>query len=273
VTATGKHPTHISTTNLCEDCHNNSLWAPADTVDHTQVLGACGSCHDGVTAIGKHPTHIASSNVCDDCHTTVAWLPATFDHVGVIGNCQSCHDGVTATGKHPTHINTTNVCEDCHSTLVWAPVTMVDHAQVLGACSSCHDGATAMGKNPGHFITPRECATCHDTFAWIPHNFMHMSLPFEPLDHAANLLCTTCHQANTEVVVWSFPTYKPDCAGCHASDFTPGPHKKHENPDVSYTVSELRDCSGSCHVYTDSSMTTIKDNRPGPEHRISSGSF
>ena len=40
-----------------------------------------------------------------------------------------------------------------------------------------------------------------------------------------------------------------------------------------YTVSELRDCTGSCHVYTDSSMTTIKENRPGPEHRISAGDF
>ena len=43
--------------------------------------------------------------------------------------------------------------------------------------------------------------------------------------------------------------------------------------DVRYTVGELRDCTGACHVYTDSTMTTIKENRPGPEHRISAGEF
>jgi predicted CXXCH cytochrome family protein len=242
-------------------------------LDHTQVLGNCGTCHDGVIATGKHPTHISSGDTCDDCHTSAAWLPATFDHTGITGNCQNCHDGTQATGKHLTHINTTNLCEDCHSTLVWAPVTMVDHTQILGSCSSCHDGVTATGKSPIHFGTSRECDDCHDTFAWAPHIFTHMALPYEPLDHASNPPCSSCHQANAEAVFWSFPAYQPNCAGCHASDFKPDPHKKHENPDVRYSVGELSDCSGSCHVYMDSTMNTIKDNRPGPQHRISDGSF
>jgi len=102
---------------------------------------------------------------------------------------------------------------------------------------------------------------------------MHTGLPFEPLDHRGNLQCTECHQANSEVVNWANAAFQPDCAGCHSNDYKSGPHKKHENPDRSYTVSELRDCSGACHVYTDSSMTTIKKSRPGPEHRISGGGF
>jgi hypothetical protein len=273
VTASAKPFDHVITIGECSECHNTFSWLPA-MFDHAGVTGNCASCHDGVAATGKHLTHINTTTVCEDCHNSSLWAPAdTVDHTQVLGACGSCHDGVTATGKHPTHINTTAVCEDCHNTLIWAPVTMVDHAQVLGTCSSCHDGATAMGKNPGHFITLRQCDSCHDTFAWFPHNFMHMSLPYEPLDHASNPLCTTCHQANSEVVIWSFPTYQPDCAGCHASDFKPDPHKKYENPDVRYTVSELRDCTGSCHVYTDGTMTRIKESRPGPEHRISDGSF
>jgi predicted CXXCH cytochrome family protein len=237
------------------------------------VIGSCVSCHDNVTATGKHPTHITSTDTCDDCHTTVAWLPATFDHSNITGNCISCHDGTTATGKSPTHIQTTDICEDCHSSIAWAPVIVVDHDQVLGSCASCHNGVTATGKNPGHFVTAQECNACHNTNVWMPSDFQHSTLPYEPLDHSGNLLCTTCHQANTETVVWQFPAYQPDCAGCHAGDFKPGPHKKHENPDVEYSVSELRDCSGACHVYTDGTLTTIKDNRPGPEHRISDGDF
>jgi hypothetical protein len=38
-------------------------------------------------------------------------------------------------------------------------------------------------------------------------------------------------------------------------------------------VSELRDCNGACHMYTDSTLTEIKKNRPGPEHRVSDSDF
>ena len=38
--------------------------------------------------------------------------------------------------------------------------------------------------------------------------------------------------------------------------------------NVKYTVSELRNCSGACHTYTDSTLTKILKSRAGPEHRI-----
>ena len=102
---------------------------------------------------------------------------------------------------------------------------------------------------------------------------MHTGLTYEPLDHSANLACNACHGNNSEPVTWRNAAFAPDCAGCHAGNFRSDPHKKHENPDARYTVSELRNCSGACHIYTDSSLTTIKERRPGPEHRISDGSF
>jgi len=273
VNATAKPVEHIATNGDCSNCHTTSGFQAIAFVDHVSIAGSCAGCHDGVTATGKTPTHILSSDTCDDCHTTAAWTPALFDHSGVTGNCGSCHDGVSATGKGPAHIATTNVCEDCHNTLVWMPADTVDHTQVLGTCSSCHDGATAPGKNSGHFTTSRDCGDCHESTVWIPHTFIHSTLPYEPLDHRANLQCMACHETNSQVVTWTQPAYQPDCAGCHAVSFKSGSHRKHENPDVNYTASELRDCSGACHMYTDSSLTTIKESRPGPEHRISDGNF
>jgi hypothetical protein len=200
-------------------------------------------------------------------------LPANFDHINIVDNCISCHNGTDAIGKGPAHVQTTNVCEDCHSTAAWAPVTTMDHNQVLGSCSSCHNGTTATGQNPGHFNTAQDCGVCHSPIAWLPADYRHTGLAYEPQDHRDNFACTECHQNNSDVVNWQYPAFQPDCAGCHAGDYKSGPHKKTENPDTKYTASELRDCSGACHIYTDSSLTTIKESRPGPEHRISGGDF
>ncbi len=267
-TATGKSPRHILTTDVCEDCHSVSFWSPALTVDHGQILGSCADCHDGVTATGKHPQHITSSSACDDCHTTSAWTPAVFDHGSVApGTCNGCHDGFTATGKPPGHIATNASCDACHSTIAWLPARF-DHDNVTpGTCNGCHDGITATGMNPGHFVTNASCDTCHSTDFWSPDIFAHTS-PGYPGDHAGNLQCRDCHRANSEAVTWTAPAYQPDCAGCHAGDFRSGPHKKHENPDVRYTVGELRDCTGACHVYTDSTLSNISKFRPGPEHSV-----
>lgn len=270
--ATGKNATHINTTNICEDCHVTTTWSPVIRVDHLQVLGMCSSCHNGAVALGKPLDHIASDDNCDDCHTTNAWTPAVFDHAAVMpGTCSGCHNGTTATGKHGQHIQTTAECDDCHTVTAWVPANF-DHDAITGSCGSCHNGTTATGKDQGHFVTTRECDYCHAVDFWLPLQFMHTS-PGYPGDHRGQLACTDCHGGNAEIVTWSFAAYQPDCAGCHAGDYKTGPHKKYENPDTSYTVSELRDCTGACHVYTDSSLTTIKDSRPGPEHRVNANEF
>ena len=68
------------------------------------------------------------------------------------------------------------------------------------------------------------------------------------------------------------PALAPDCAGCHRNDYKSGPHKKHENPDTDYLVQELSDCSSSCHIYEDSTLSVIKKRR-NREHRASDGDF
>jgi hypothetical protein len=129
-----------------------------------------------------------------------------------------------------------------------------------------------MGKDAGHFVTERECNYCHDNNFWTPLLFSHFSAAY-PGDHSSPLLCTACHGGNSETVTWPSPQYQPDCASCHADEFEPDHHKIYENPDTFYNLDQLRDCNGACHMYTDSSLTTIEKNRPGPEHRVTDGDF
>ncbi len=262
--ATGKPGDHIPSSNLCEDCHNTSNWNAR--FDHAGITSGCASCHDGSVATGKPGDHIPSSNLCEDCHNTSNWN-ARFDHAGITSGCASCHDGSVATGKPGDHIPSSNRCEDCHTTVTWDSRGF-DHAGITGNCASCHDGSRATGKDGGHFVTTLDCSACHTPTRWSLIIFRHTS-PDYPGDHAGNLGCEDCHRGNSQTVPWSFGAYKPDCAGCHANDFKTDKHKKTRNPNTFYTVGELRDCTGACHVYTDSSMTTIDDRKPGPEHRVS----
>ena len=97
--------------------------------------------------------------------------------------------------------------------------------------------------------------------------FSHSS-PNYPVGHSAGIGCLTCHTNNSQNLAWPFSAYKPDCAGCHASTYKQDSHKKVDSPKVLYTVSELRDCTGACHMYTDSTFTTVKERRSG-KHRTS----
>ena len=135
IQATGKHPSHINASDICEACHlNTTSWNPvaSSNVDHTQVIGTCASCHDGIVASGKGPSHINTTDVCEACHQSAPtpWapvIPSAVDHAHVIGSCASCHDGTSATGKGPSHITTTDFCEACHES---APGVVLPFAQI-----------------------------------------------------------------------------------------------------------------------------------------------
>jgi hypothetical protein len=82
----------------------------------------------------------------------------------------------------------------------------------------------------------------------------------------------SCHTTNSEVIALKFPAYKPDCASCHASRFNPAAHVKVATPRILYTITELRDCAGSCHEYTNPQLTAIK--RPVvAKHHATDGAF
>jgi hypothetical protein len=263
--AEGKPANHVPSTDDCETCHRTLAWVPAG-FDHSGITGGCFNCHNGTTATGKPPNHVPSSNACEDCHQTRSWdVAGGFDHSGITGNCFSCHNGTTATGKPSNHVPSANTCEDCHNTMSWATAGGFDHSGITGNCASCHNGSSATGKPPNHFVTSLDCVDCHSPAGWLPARYQHMSASY-PGDHAGNLDCQACHTSNAQAVPWRFAAYAPDCAGCHANDFR-NEHIKVEQPRILYTVSELRDCAGACHTYSDASFTTIVRTRTG-EHRV-----
>jgi hypothetical protein len=269
--ATGKIPTHIAATNACQSCHTTITWLPVRIVDHTQVIGTCISCHNGQIAAGKPPTHVATSAGCESCHTTNAWTPARFDHAAVAAHtCATCHNGVQATGRPRTHIATTQSCDVCHGTLAWKPAK-VDHSTFASGCAACHNNLSAVGLPAGHMSTRIDCGTCHSYPDWAVLRFRHVSAAY-PGNHRVALSCTSCHSSNTDQMPWRSPANAGSCAGCHAADFKPAAHPKTVKGQ-SYTVNELANCSGACHVYSDSTQSTITRSLPGPYHRVSDAAF
>ena len=64
------------------------------------------------------------------------------------------------------------------------------------------------------------------------------------------------------------PGLAPDCAACHVRKYNPNAHRKYLSPrPTNYTIGEVRDCSGACHLYSDNTLTTIKERRTG-RHRV-----
>jgi hypothetical protein len=270
--AKGKPTTHIATTAACENCHKSTTSFAGAKMDHTGITTGCARCHNGTTALGKPATHIATTAACENCHkSTVTFAGAKMDHTGITTGCARCHNGTTALGKPATHIATTAACETCHKSTVSFAGAKMDHTGITTGCATCHNGATATGKPTTHFVTTQPCESCHRTTAWTTVSYRHVS-PTYP-DHGTRVTCASCHTSNAQTVPWKYAAYKPDCAGCHAGTYKPGSHKKYDKPaTVNYTVAELRDCSGACHTYTDSSLTTIKTRRSG-QHRANGGGF
>jgi hypothetical protein len=187
----------------------------------------------------------------------------------VTAACSTCHNGGRATGKPADHLPTSNACEDCHTTVAWSPARF-DHMSITGNCGTCHNGTRATGKPSDHFVTSLDCVECHRTTLWSPSIFQHTS-PAYPEGHRV-VDCRECHVANTQASAWRTPAFRPECAGCHAADFKPEPHKKVDTPRLLYSVSELRDCAGSCHIYTDTLLTRIKETRSS-KHSASRGGW
>lgn len=225
VNASGKGANHITSTDLCDACHQSfpATWAPvaATAVDHGQVIGTCASCHDNVTAPGKPGTHIATSDLCDACHQPgpTTWAPvaaSSVNHNEVIGTCVSCHNGITASGKSSQHIPTTDLCDSCHQPgpALWTsvPASAVDHNEVIGICSSCHNGTTASGKSASHILTTDVCDACHQEgpSPWTP-------VAANNVDHNEVIgTCESCHSlpnGHCTIAVGA------DCDLCHL----PGP--------------------------------------------------
>ena len=267
----GKTASHMAASNQCASCHNSFAWLPVTRVDHSQVGGKCVSCHNGRIATGQSSRHFATADTCDSCHTTNAWAPARFEHAAAKpATCASCHDSVRAIGKPANHIPTTGDCGTCHAVLAWMPVKL-DHSTLKSNCVSCHNGASATGRSSTHLVTQRDCSLCHNYPDWTAVSFTHASAAY-PGDHRAALSCVSCHTSNTDQIPYASAANAGSCAGCHSANFKPDLHIKSADGGK-YTVNELRNCSGACHVYTDSTLASVLHSLPGPYHRVSDAAF
>ncbi len=284
--APGKHPQHILSSNICDDCHTDKTWRGA-RFDHIDVIGPCQSCHNNRTAPGKSPAHILSTTDCEDCHNTLTFdRVGRVDHAAVLGTCTSCHNGVKASGKHPTHLQTVAECDLCHNTITWRGAGF-DHSSVTQPCSACHNGVIATGKHPAHFQTTAECGFCHNTTSWLGASFDHSTVtglclschngstaPGKSTTHFVTTLdCDRCHSTTrwTPLILFRHdsPDYPGDhrtavlCVDCHRTNNQviawPFPayqpecaacHADDYKPDAhdNLPVSDVADCSGSCHI-------------------------
>jgi len=193
-----------------------------------------------------------------------------MNHAGIIGNCASCHNGRAATGKPTNHAITNASCETCHKSTATFEGARFDHTSVTATCASCHNGTVSEGKAARHFVTALPCESCHRTVSWISLSYRHTSPAY--VNHGPGLSCTSCHATNAQTVAWKFPAFRPDCAGCHADRYRPQSHAKFMRPvTVYYTIAELRNCTGACHIFTDNTQRTILTRRFGVHRSMQGG--
>jgi len=267
----GKPATHIATSDSCDSCHATLAWLPVARVDHLQVRGNCNSCHNGVLARGKGRGHVSSDGRCETCHTSNAWTPARFDHGAVVAHsCRSCHNGLQASGPPIIHVPTSAQCDTCHGTLGWKPA-ILDHTTLTASCVTCHNNIVTFGVTPTHIATRLNCATCHNYPDWAVLHFVHAAAAY-PGTHRAALTCSACHTSNSEQIPWPSLANAGTCGGCHAAPFRPTSHPK-TAAGLKYTLSELRDCTAACHVYSDATLGTVVKAVPANHHRVGDSAF
>ncbi len=284
--ATGKNsdPTHPVTSAACNTCHFNTVtWKggilPPGTTTTTAVTSttpsktttpAAGS-PDAPNPQTRNQTSTASPSSGAQTSVNVRKASGKPDHTSFISGCTRCHNGAVATGKPAKHLTTTAPCETCHKSTRTFAGARVDHTSLSGGCATCHNGVTAEGRPRQHVMTTAPCDACHRTTFWTPVTFRHTSPAF--VNHGPGVGCESCHVGNSPTAAWKFPAYRPGCAGCHAQQYRPMAHLKFQRPvKVYYTVSELRDCTGSCHTYADSTMRTIV-TRNFSRHRAFGGGW
>jgi hypothetical protein len=250
--AQGKGPNHpvVNATAACNTCHFNTVtWGGAVIVPAAAATTPAATAASSMTNPSKQTTPQTSS--------TMLRGSTKPDHTTLIANCMRCHNGAVAPGKPAKHVATNAPCETCHRSTRTFAGARVDHRSLTGSCISCHNGSSAEGRPARHILTALPCDTCHQTTFWSPvTKYKHTSPAY--VNHGPGIGCEGCHAGNSQTVAWKFPAYRMTCAGCHADKFRPTAHLKFQRPaKVYYTVSDLRDCTASCHTYADGTQRTI----------------
>ena len=194
-----------------------------------------------------------------------------MNHTGIIANCVSCHNGRAAPAKPIKHIITNDSVRDLpqeHRDVCRRPARSLPRHRAVRQLPQRHDGYGQVAQAFRHDSALRNLPPDHDVDAGdLP---AHVAGLCE--SRARRSSCTSCHTSNAQTVPWKFPAFRPDCASCHADKYRPMSHLKFERPvQVYYTVMELRDCAGACHIYTDNTQRTILTRRTGVHRAIGGG--
>ncbi len=276
-----KSSTHMATSNMCQACHSPIGFNVEGFVDHAEVFGNCGGCHDGVTATGKSANHLVTTQECSDCHNTTSFInlnsDGTFDHTGIMGGCSACHNGIVAIGTtsdlNPSgHPSISVECNACHTTVTFAtpfPNHSDPNVVVPNTCGQggCHDGNSVansvaiVGKNSAPNPHPdtgnitQACDACHNTTTFnMSGVFDHGVLARHPI------ACKSCHDglSATGMTAGHIPIAPTaDCSNCHNTSTFVGGFVDHTSPDV--TSAQCTDCHDGTHTWSfvDSAGATV----------------
>ena len=279
---------HLVTTVQCSNCHIAGVasWPFNPPAKHDSTMTTCTSCHSYAMAKSANNIHNSlSTNIqCSNCHNTSFFTGANFSHTVAtvaLHSCVSCHvtgqSGSPAPSSHSGKL-TGLFCDDCHRVTAWLPASY-SHAGVNSGCTNCHTFGTGgfvptVQSGPGHmaYTIATKCENCHSTSSWAAGvNFSHTGVSGY-YQHSSARTCSSCHGSTSGGPI-AHTAYYPNCAWCHSGQFRAGSHVKTQSPNrVLYTVTELQNCNGACHEYTNSTFTTIKTARSG-HHRATDGGF
>jgi hypothetical protein len=267
------NPNHPITNAPCNVCHfNTSTWkgailAPGAVTAATAATSSSRSGPAATSTTSPISSLRAGASTTPSIRSGLEGTTGRMNHAGTVANCARCHNNAVATGKPPRHLATNAPCETCHKSTVTFAGARVNHARLTGPCANCHNRVTAEGKPNGHLVTTASCETCHNTLLWTSVTYRHVSPAY--VNHGPGVDCKSCHAGKTQAVAWKFPAFRSSCAGCHVDRYRPMQHVKFEKPvRTYYALSELNDCTGSCHVYADSTTRKVVQHntsrhRPG----------
>ena len=203
----------------CNDCHNETAFAPAPGFDHARtgfsltgphVAVGCLKCHGEAGSLD--PTTGESGRACKTCHS--------LGHGAELGDdCQRCHpltDRTFAEAK-PERFDHSKTpfalerrhrllkCQQCHP----APVAGRENIAPTGRCMTCH-------LDPHKGNNTNDCSLCHEPDRWRLVRFDHDTAGWPLRGRHFVTPCASCHTNQR----WFGLT--TDCFDCHALDAARG---------------------------------------------------
>ena len=227
---------------VCMDCHEDTVTAVMKTVHVEANMVSCESCHGSaenhiedpmIDNIGSFSTMDADAiqQVCGSCHADQQ--PIKSSHYGIGSACLNCHNaGHADTIANRAMLNDISgeLCLDCHKDVRARMNRPYSHPMddYDNTCIGCHNAHESRTEQMGNRMD-ETCATCHPGKNG-PFMFEHLG--------GANTGCGECHEphGSTHPNLLNRHDTRILCLSCHTD--TP---VFHDQTDLRY-----RQCT-ACH--------------------------